>query len=142
MQLRVLVADDHPVYLDGIASAISAAHDLHLIATCVDGTEALDRIRELRPDVAVLDARMPGLTAHDVLVAIGDSKPTRVLVLSAYTDGADIYALLEAGAAGFVSKDLSRTRICDAVRAVAQGRAVLGDEAQTKVTAEILNRRN
>jgi two-component system nitrate/nitrite response regulator NarL len=101
-RVRVLVADDHPVYLDGIASAVRAAGDLELVASCADGAEALAGIRSLAPDVAVLDMRMPGMSAAAVATAAARERlPTRVLVLSAFADGPGVYESLEAGAAGY-----------------------------------------
>jgi two-component system nitrate/nitrite response regulator NarL len=142
VSVRVLVADDHPIYLDGISSAIRAARDLDLVASCNDGDEALVRIAELKPDVAVLDARMPGMGARQILAALGERDlATRVLVLSAFVDGSDVYDLIEEGAAGYLAKDEPRARVCEAVRAIARGRAVIGVSAQTQIVAEVRNRR-
>lgn len=141
-RVRVLVADDHPVYLDGIASAVQASADLDLVGSCADGAEALAGIRRLAPQVAVLDMRMPGMSAADVIGALArEQLPTRVLVLSAFADGPDVYESLEAGAAGYLAKDEPRSRICDAIRAIAAGRAVIGASAQTHVVDEIRSRR-
>jgi two-component system nitrate/nitrite response regulator NarL len=140
--VRVLVADDHPIYLDGISSAVNAAPDMDLVARCDDGDDALARITELQPDVAVLDMRMPALDALEILTVLSAREiATRVLVLTAFVDGSDVYDLLEAGAGGFLSKDEPRERVCDAVRALARGRAVLGVTAQTQIAAELRNRR-
>jgi two-component system nitrate/nitrite response regulator NarL len=141
-RVRVLIADDHPVYLDGIASAVTATDDLELVASCGDGERALAGIRRLAPDVAVLDMRMPGLSGAEVLEALGRERlSTRVLVLSAFADSPEAYESLEAGAAGYLAKDEPRTRICDAIRAIAGGRTVIGDSAQTRFAAELRRRR-
>ena len=140
--IRVLVADDHPVYLDGLAAAIERAADLDLVATCSDGVEALSRIRADAPDVAVLDLRMPGVTAKEVLeelAAAGDGCP--VLVLSVHLGGEDVHECLSLGAAGYVAKDADRAEICEAIRTVARGRAVLSSSAQTSMAAELQHRR-
>jgi two-component system nitrate/nitrite response regulator NarL len=140
--VRVLVADDHPVYLDGIASAIRSSDDMQLVASCADGGEALTEIRRLVPDVAVLDMKMPALGATEVLAAIErEALATRVLVLSAFADGPAVYDSLEAGAAGYLVKDASRARICDAIRAIAGGRTVLGESPQTGIASELRSRR-
>ena len=115
---RVLVADDHPVYLDGLAAAIERASDLELVATARNGEEALQRIREARPDVAVLDLRMPRMTAHAVLQELGDKDgglPCPVLVLSVHTEGDDVHECLSLGASGYIAKDADRSEICDAI---------------------------
>ena len=141
---RVLVADDHPVYLDGLAAAIERAGDLELVATARNGEEALQRIRETRPDVAVLDLRMPRLTAHAVLQELGDQDgglPCPVLVLSVHTEGDDVHECLSLGASGYIAKDADRSEICDAIRAVAQGRTVLSTEALGSMARELQQRR-
>ena len=125
-RVRVLVADDHPVYLDGIRAAVEAARDLELVASCVDGAEALAAIRRLVPDVAVLDLRMPVMSAAEVIAQVERERVgTRTLVLSAFADGPDVYESLEAGAVGYLAKDEPRSRICDAIRSIAEGRAVI-----------------
>jgi two-component system nitrate/nitrite response regulator NarL len=142
---RVLVADDHPVYLDGLAAAIERTGDLELVATARNGEEALQRIRQEPPDVAVLDLRMPRLTAHAVLAELGGNDgglPCRVLVLSVHTDGDDIHECLSLGASGYIAKDADRSEICDAIRAVAQGRTVLSGEALTSMASELQQRRS
>ena len=86
--IRVLVADDHPVYLDGLAAAIERTGDLELLGTCTNGAEALERIRAESPDVAVLDLRMPRLGAAEVLQELAaEETPCRVLVLSFHVGG-------------------------------------------------------
>lgn len=142
---RVLVADDHPVYLDGLAAAIERAGDLELVATARNGEEALQRIRRQPPDVAVLDLRMPRLTAHAVLQELNDRDnglPCRVLVLSVHTEGEDIHELLSLGASGYIAKDADRSEICDAIRAVAQGRTILSAEALSSMANELQQRRS
>ena len=140
--IRVVVADDHPIYLDGLARAIERAHDLELVAACRDGAEALDRIRADAPDVAVLDLRMPSLTAPVILQELAAAGPEcAVLVLSAYASGDAVHECLSLGATGYVAKDADRSAICDAIRGVASGRTVLSDEAQAGVSAELHRRR-
>jgi two-component system nitrate/nitrite response regulator NarL len=138
----VFVADDHPIYLDGICAAVTAASDLELVGRCEDGVTALARIVELAPDVAVLDLKMPGMGALDLLPRLGAAGvPTRVLVLSAYTDGEAVYELLEAGALGYLAKDEPRDRVCEAIRVVARGDTSLGQAAQTEIALELRRRR-
>jgi two-component system, NarL family, nitrate/nitrite response regulator NarL len=139
---RVLVADDHPVYVDGLAAAINRARDLELVATCSDGVEALERIRADPPDVAVLDLRMPRLSAPGVLRGLdagGIDCP--VLILSVHVDGDRVHECLTLGAAGYIAKDADREEICAAIRSVARGRTVLSADAQAGVASELKHRR-
>jgi two-component system nitrate/nitrite response regulator NarL len=141
-RIRVLVADDHPIYLDGICAAIEAASDLELVDRCGDGVAALDRITVHAPEVAVLDLKMPRIGALEVLHRLGaKNAATRVLVLSAHIEGAVVRELLEAGALGCLTKDEPRERVCEAIRAVARGDTTLGQAAQTQIAEELRRRR-
>jgi len=130
--VRVLVADDHPVYREGVARAISERTGLELVGVAADGREAMTGIRDLEPDVAVLDVRMPGLSGIDIVAEIARERiPTRVLLLSAQSDEQLIFDGVSVGASGYLLKDSDRSDICAAVEAIAAGRAVLAPEAQT-----------
>jgi two-component system nitrate/nitrite response regulator NarL len=134
----VLVADDHPVYREGIVRAVKERPDLELVAEVTTGREALDAIAELRPHVAVLDMKMPDLDGRHVLGAIGrDELPTRVLFVSAYVDSEIVYAAIGGGARGYLSKDATRQQICDAVAAVGRGDTVFAAQVQTGIAREI-----
>ena len=141
--VRVLIADDHPIYIDGLAAAIRRTHDLDLVATCRDGAEALERIRADDPDVAVLDLRMPRLEATAILEELAaENAPCRVLVLSVHVGAAEVHECVSLGAAGYLAKDTDRAEICDAIRAVGSGRVVLSSEAQTAMASELTRRRS
>lgn len=141
--VTVVVADDHPLYRDGLVGAIQARKDLALLGEATDGEEAVELISRHSPDVALLDVKMEvdGPTAMKRLQRAGGS--TRVVFLSAYLDSALIYSALEAGAAGFLSKRADRSEICDALKAAASGEIVLSPEIQTALGREIrTNHRN
>jgi two-component system nitrate/nitrite response regulator NarL len=137
-RVTVLIADDHPLFRDGIARAIRARADLELVAEVADGREALDRIRELGPAVAVLDVRLPDLDGLEVLNAVRrDALPTRVLMLSAAMEGPLVFEAVSAGAAGYISKNADRTAVCDAVAAIARGETVLEPDLQPGLLEEV-----
>ncbi len=137
-RVRVYVADDHPVYREGVVQAIAQRPEFELVGNSGDGRETLDDLRELKPDVAVLDVRMPSLDGMAILNAIErDGIDTRVILLSASADSGAVYAALAAGAKAFLSKESTRSRICDAVAAVARGDVVLGDDVQAGLADEI-----
>jgi len=132
--LRVVIADDHPVYRDGIADALRRQEDFDLVAECESADEAAKRIRALAPDVAVLDNRMPGTPTREVIEAlVAEGVATRLVVLSAHDDGETVVAMLEAGAAGYLTKDSDRSEICEAVRRVARGETVIAPAVQGAV---------
>lgn len=134
----VVIADDHPLYREGLARAVGARPDLELVGEAGDGRAALELIRSLAPDVAVLDMRMPGLRALDAVEALErDGAHTRVLVLSAAVESSLVYAAVAAGAAGYWSKDAERDAICDAIAAIARGERVLDPSLQSGVFSEI-----
>lgn len=140
-RVRVLVADDHPLFREGVARAIRDRPDLELVAETGDGTAALERIRELAPDVALLDVRLPGIDGPGVLKALRrDGDATAVLFLSAFTDGDVVHPALSAGASGYLSKEATRDEICDAIAAVARGETVLSRDAQAGVVRALHHR--
>jgi two-component system nitrate/nitrite response regulator NarL len=137
-RIRVLVADDHPVYREGLAETINQRPDLDLVGEAASGDDALNQIRELKPDVAVIDMKMPGLGGMEVLRAVQAAElATRVLFLSGYLEGATVYEAVQAGARGYISKDNDAKTICETIAAVASGQMVLGPEVQEAIGEEI-----
>ena len=135
---RVLVADDHPIYREGLVAAIRKTSDLQVIAECADGSTALRRVLDLAPDVSVIDQRMPGLNADEILERLADAgHPARVIVLSALTDAETVGRTIEAGAAGYLAKDSTRGTICEAIRRVAAGGTVIGTEVQAGLASHV-----
>ena len=137
-RVTVLVADDHPLFRDGIARAVRGRPELELVAEVGDGRSALERIRELEPAVAVVDLRLPRLDIVTIAGAIArDRLPTRVLVLSAFTEPRLIYGVMSAGAAGYFSKDAERDEILDAIFAVARGESRVEPRLQGALFGEL-----
>ena len=137
-RVSVLVADDHPIYREGIVRAIKERPDLELVGEAGDGREALERIRELRPDVAVIDVRMPELDGSDVLVALREEGlPTNVVFLSAFLDSKTVYDAVAAGASAYLSKEADSSEIVAAIEAAARGETILGPEVQTGLAEQI-----
>jgi two-component system, NarL family, nitrate/nitrite response regulator NarL len=142
-RVRVLVAEDHPLFRQAVVRTVKERPDFEVVAETADGREALDAIRALRPDVAVLDLKMPGLDGVQVLNALTrDGDATRVVLLSAYLDGATAFEAVAAGAAAYLSKDADGTRIADAIAAVARGETVIGQEVQSGLAQQIRAQRD
>jgi len=137
----VLVADDHPIYREGIIRAVKERPDLELVGEAEDGRVALDEIKRTGPDVALLDIRMPGLEGPQVLNALQrDGVKTSVIFLSAFMEGELAYETVAAGARGYLSKESAREEICDAIVAVARGGTALAPEVQAGLAAQVQER--
>jgi two-component system nitrate/nitrite response regulator NarL len=138
----VLLADDHPLYQDGVAAAIRRRPDFELVGCASTGREALEGIRTLEPDVALVDVRMPDLTGIDLVKAVRrDELPTRVILLSAAIEPALVHTAVAAGARGYLVKEAGRDEICETVAAVAHGSETILSPAvqQALVTGVMLH---
>jgi two-component system, NarL family, nitrate/nitrite response regulator NarL len=137
-RIRVLIADDHPLFREESARVIAERDDLELVAEAADGRAALERIRALEPDVAVIDVRMPELDGSDVLVALREEGlPTNVVFLSAFLDAKTVYDAVAAGANAYLSKEAETQEIVTAILAAARGETILGPEVQTGLAEQI-----
>jgi two-component system, NarL family, nitrate/nitrite response regulator NarL len=137
-RVRVLVADDHPLYRDGIVRAIKQRPDLELVGEAGDGRDALASIQEIQPDVAVVDFNLPSLSGIQVVTALTDiGSPVQVLMLTAYTDSELVYDAIAAGARGYLLKDVDRRTICDAITAVARGKTVFSPDIHEGIAEQI-----
>jgi len=140
-RVTVLVADDHPIYREGIVRAVKDRAELDLVAEAGDGREALEQIRELKPRVAVLDIRMPGLDGTQVLAAMRrEGLDTEILFLSAFMEPELAYKTVAAGAKGYLSKESSRQEVCDSIVSIARGGTAFAAEAQAGLAAQIQER--
>lgn len=139
--VRVLIADDHPLYVDGLLAAIEGADGLELAAACADGPEALTQIVALAPDVAAINHVLPGLDAPAIAAAVEEAAvATRVLVFSAGPNGPAIYDAIQAGAVGYIPKSWTRARVCEAIRTIASGRSLYAEELHDSISREIRSR--
>ncbi len=134
----VLVADDHPLFREGLSRAVLTHPYLELVAAVDDGRKALAAIRRLEPRVAVLDIEMPLLSGLRILqCVVADGLPVAVLLVSSRLDGATVHDAMAAGAAGFVAKDVGAKEIGEAVAAVGRGEVVLSSTAAASLAREV-----
>jgi len=137
-RVRVVVVDDHPFYRDGISRGMSLDGRVEVVGEAGDGAQALELIAREQPDVAVVDYQMPDLDGVGVVHALRrDGIATRVLLVSALTDGAVVYKALEEGAAGYLAKDAPRAEIVEAVLKVSRGQTVLPGELARGLAEQI-----
>jgi DNA-binding NarL/FixJ family response regulator len=126
--IRVLTVDDHPIYRGGLAALIAAYGDLQLVAEATNGREAVDRYREHRPDVALMDLGMPVMGGVEAIAAIVSEFPdARIIALTTWGGDVDIQRALEAGARGYLLKDVVSDEVAVAIRQVhGGGKAIPG----------------
>jgi two-component system, NarL family, nitrate/nitrite response regulator NarL len=137
-RVRVLAADRHPLYRAALTRAIKERPDLELIGPAGDGREALQVIGSERPDVALIDTGLAGLTGEQILNAVRrEGIRTRVVLLAAEPDPPLVYAAIASGAAGYLTKEVDARELCDAITAVARGKTVLAPELQSGIFGEI-----
>ena len=137
MTIRVVVADDQGMVRAGFSVLLNAQPDIEVVAEAVDGEQAVARAAELRPDVILMDVRMPvvdGLQATRQITALPD--PPKVLVLTTFDLDDYVYEALRSGASGFLLKDASARELADAVRLVAAGDALLAPGVTRRLIAE------
>jgi two-component system nitrate/nitrite response regulator NarL len=137
----VYIADDHPMFLEAIVEAIRAHPGLEVVGSAANGRDAAAGVLELEPDVAVVDMRLRGLSGQEVLdVAVEQRSRTRFLFLSAHVESDVVFGALARGAAGYLSKEVDRDAVCEAVVAVADGATVLSPDVQRNLAGAIRER--
>jgi DNA-binding NarL/FixJ family response regulator len=142
--IRVVVADDQPLVRAGLSALLGAEPDIEVVGTASNGDDAVDLARDLRPDVACLDVRMPGRNGIEAtrLLAGPDAAPTiPVLILTTFDVDEYVFGALEAGASGFLLKDADPEVIVDAVHRVAAGQGTIDQTLTRRIMAEFVRRR-
>ncbi len=126
MTIRVLIADDHPIVRTGLTALLSVEPDIEVVAEAPDGAQAVALYAAYHPDVTLMDMRMPMLGGVDAIRAIrADDPHARILAVTTYDGDADIYRALDAGACGYLLKDMLAQEVVSSVRSAAAGRRVI-----------------
>ena len=124
--IRILTVDDHPLLRAGIEALISSQADMHVVAECANGRDAIQQFRRHRPDVTLMDLQMPEMSGTDAIIAIRDEFPdARIIVLTTYAGDVQALRALQAGARGYLLKDAVQGELLDMIRAVHAGRKTL-----------------
>jgi two-component system NarL family response regulator len=138
--IRILIADDHPLMREGIASLLSQQDGLHVVALASDGFDAVAQYERHRPDLCLIDLQMPGSDGVAAIRAIRRLQPdARLIVLTTFGGDARVAAALRAGAAGYLLKDVLGTELVDTVRAVAAGKQVIAPALKRELAAHAIS---
>jgi DNA-binding NarL/FixJ family response regulator len=130
--IRLLIADDHPVVRDGLSGMFAADPDFEVVGEAADGSQALRLADAVRPDVILMDLRMPGMDGVTAIAELARrGNQAHVLVLTTYDTDSYVLPAIEAGATGYLLKDVPRAELLRAVRAAARGEAVLSPSVAT-----------
>lgn len=133
-KIRILLADDHMVVRMGIASVLTFAGGMEVVGEAETGLAAVKLAHELKPDVVLMDLKMPGLGGAEATAQIHAQDPkVKVLILTSFAASVDIKKAMDAGASGALEKNSSRTEIIDAIRGVASGQQVMSEEIRNTI---------
>lgn len=125
--IRILIADDHPLYRDGLHGLLDSVPDTEVVGEAMDGKEAIALANNLQPDVILMDLKMPGVNGLEAMREILNASPhIRILVVSMLEDDDSVFAAMRAGARGYLPKGANQKEMLAAIRAVANGEAIFG----------------
>jgi DNA-binding NarL/FixJ family response regulator len=136
--IRILTVDDHQLLREGIAAVLDSQEDMALVGQASNGREAIESFRRLRPDVTLMDLRMPDMSGIEAIAAIrAESANARIIVLTTYTGDAQAAAALKAGAAGYLLKSLLRKELIETIRVVHSGKRRVPPEIATEIAEHV-----
>jgi len=142
-RIRILIADDHPMFREGVSRVVASYPEFEIVGRVDSGRRAVEEIRSLEPDVALVDLRLPDIDGVKVVEAIErDGSTTKVIIISAYEDSATVYSAISAGARAYLSKAVSADELGRAIQAVARGQTVIPAAMQSALAQEIRARRD
>lgn len=126
-KIRILIADDHPLFRDGMHGLLDSVPDTHVVGEAANGQEAIALAESLQPDMILMDIKMPGINGLQAMREILSTSPhIRILIVSMLEDDDSVFAAMRAGARGYVPKGANQTEMLRAIRAVANGEAIFG----------------
>ncbi len=139
-KIRVLLVDDHTLFRSGIKSLLQRNDDFEVVGEAGDGLEGIKRVRSLKPDVALLDLHMPGVSGLEAVKVISEEMPeVNVLMLTVSEDAQDLMDALRAGASGYLLKNIDTDMLVEAIRKAAQGESVVSQQMTAKLIQGVRN---
>jgi len=137
--IRILIADNHPIVRDGLAGVIEEQADMAVVGQAATGTEALNLYRQYRPDITLMDLRMPEMNGAEAIAAIRrDAPAARAIILTTYDADEDIFRGLQAGAKAYLLKDVGREVLLQTIQAVHSGQTPVSPEVGAKLAGRIV----
>lgn len=133
--MRIVLADDHPLFRAGVRNLLQLAEDMELVGEACTGEEAVRKVLELKPDVVLMDIRMQGMNGIEATIRIREAMPeVRVLILTMFKEDQSVFTAMRAGARGYILKDADEEELLSAIRMVAGGGAVFGADIAARMT--------
>ncbi|MGA3046165.1 MAG: response regulator transcription factor [Terracidiphilus sp.] len=133
-QIRILGVEDHPIFREGLSTIIGSQPDMLLVAQATDAVEAIEQFRKHRPDITLMDLRLPGSDGTDALIAIrGEFRDARIIILTTSDSDGDIQRALRAGACAYVLKSTPKAEMLDVIRSVHAGRKHIPPEIANRL---------
>jgi DNA-binding NarL/FixJ family response regulator len=138
--IRILVVDDHPVVRAGVAGLVGDQPDMKIVGQASNGREAIQRFRDLHPDVVLMDLQMPDMNGLDAMIAIRNEAPeARVIVLTTYVGDAQVVRAIKAGARGYLLKSVLHKELLETIRAVHAGRKTISADASFELAEHAID---
>lgn len=138
-KIRIVVADDHHILLDGLKALLQKQKDLEIAGMYSNGRDLFDNIKDTRPDIAIVDINMPGMNGQELTAKIKEFYPEiNIITLSMHDDAVHIMEMIEAGVSGYLLKNVNDKELLDAIRAVKEGKMYFSSEVSEKLTSLVL----
>jgi DNA-binding NarL/FixJ family response regulator len=139
--IRVILADDHTVFRQGLKSLLSLEEDIKVVSEAANGKEAIDYAKQMHPDIIIMDINMPILNGLEATKKIKEELPkTKIIILTSQGDDKSIFNLIEAGAEGYLLKDVAAENLVSAIRDVQQGKSILHPEVTQKLLTRFVKK--
>lgn len=132
--MRILIADDHPLFRGGVRNLIQTTDDMEIVGEAATGEEAVDKANALRPDIVLMDIRMPGMNGVEATKKIKETMPqVHVLILTMFKDDQSVFTAMRVGARGYILKDSNEEELLQSIRMVGGGGVVFGSDVASRM---------